>query len=46
MIILNFFTNLYKFKQKEKDIIAYLKIDKYLSKKILTFFESILKSSK
>ena len=43
MIILNFFTNLYKFKQKEKDIIAYLKINKDLSKKILTFFRIHIK---
>ena len=37
MIILNFFTNLYKFKQKGKDIIAYLKINKGLSKKDINF---------
>ena len=43
MIILNFFTNLYKFKQKEKDIIVYLKINKYLSKKILTLFRIHIK---
>ena len=43
MFILNFFTNLYKFKQKEKDIIAYLKINKDLYKKILTFFRIHIK---
>lgn len=37
MILLNFFTNSYKFKQKDKDLIVNLKINNDLSKKMLTF---------
>lgn len=37
MILLNFFTNSYKFKQKEKDLIVNLKINNDLSKKDINF---------